>query len=94
MSAQSLPPDIAQFVEEQVAAGHYRSEQDVLVNAVRVLRSVQDRQIQFNEDVRLGMEQLERGEFNEYDAEGMQKRFEELKRQAALRADKNGGAGR
>ena len=40
------------------------------------------------------MEQLERGEFNEYDAEGMQKRFEELKRQAALRADKNGGAGR
>ncbi|MBU4272245.1 MAG: type II toxin-antitoxin system ParD family antitoxin [Planctomycetes bacterium] len=93
MIDQSLPPELVQFVEEQVASGHYRSEQDLLVSAVRVLRSVQDRQRQFREDVRLGMEQLERGEFNEYDEDGLRKRFEELKQQAVDRAKNVGGVG-
>jgi hypothetical protein len=42
---------------------------------------------QFCEDVRLGMEQLERGEFNEYDEAGLRERFEQLKRRAIARID-------
>ena len=94
MIASSLPPDIAHFVEEQVAAGHYSSEQDLMVSAVRALRYVQDRQKQFCDDVRLGMEQLERGEFNEYDEAGLMSRFQELKQQAVSGPGKNGGASR
>ncbi len=93
MIAQSLPPELEKFVEEQVAAGNYQSEQDLVINAVRVLRSVQDRQRRFCEDVRLGMEQLERGEFTEYDEDGLRKRFEDLKQQAAQRSNCVGGAG-
>jgi hypothetical protein len=41
----------------------------------------------FREEVRLGMEQLERGEFNEYDEAGLRERFEELKRRVKTRID-------
>ena len=44
MIAQSFPPELERFVAEQVAAGNYQSEQDLVVSAVRVLRDVQARQ--------------------------------------------------
>ena len=42
------------------------------------LRDVQARQREFYEDVRLGVEQLERGEYTEYDEAGLRRWFEEL----------------
>ncbi|MCE5267033.1 MAG: type II toxin-antitoxin system ParD family antitoxin [Planctomycetaceae bacterium] len=82
MISPAFPPELEQFVEEQVAEGRYGSPQELVVTAVRVLREVEARQSQFGEDVRLGVEQLERGEFNEYDEAGLRERFEELKRRA------------
>ena len=79
MMTEPLPPELEQFVAEEVAAGHYGSEQELVVSAVRVLRDVRARHEQFREDVRLGMEQLERGEFTEYDEAGLRSRFEQLK---------------
>jgi putative addiction module CopG family antidote len=92
MIGQPFPPELEQFVAQQVAAGNYRSEQDLVVSAVRVLRDVQARQEQFHEDVRVGMEQLERGEFNEYDETGLRQRFEELKERAKTRIAQNSKA--
>ncbi len=79
MSIPTLPPDLGQFVQEQVAAGRYQTEQELVVDAVRVLRELQARQQQFHEDVRLGMEQLGRGEFIEYDDAGLRGLFDELR---------------
>jgi len=79
MSVLTLPPDLGQFVQEQVAAGRYQTEQELVVDAVRVLRELQARQQQFHEDVRLGMEQLGRGEFIEYDDAGLRGLFDELR---------------
>ena len=79
MSIPTLPPDLGQFVQEQVAAGRYQTEQELVVDAVRVLRELQVRQQQFHEDVRLGMEQLERGEFIEYDDAGLRGLIDELR---------------
>jgi len=93
MIGQPFPPELERFVEEQVAAGHYRSEQDLVVSAVRVLRDVQARQRKFLEDVQLGMDQLKRGEFTEYDETGLHQRFEELKQRAENRTDDSGKAG-
>ena len=87
-----MPPDLGQFVEQQVAAGNYHSEEELVVSAVRVLRDVQAQQRQFAEDVRLGMEQLDRGEFSEYDEAGLRKRFDELKQRAKGRIEGSGGA--
>jgi Arc/MetJ-type ribon-helix-helix transcriptional regulator len=93
MIHESLPPDLGQYVEQQVAAGNYHSEEDLVVSAVRVLRDVQARQRQFVEDLRLGMEQLDRGEFNEYGEEGLRQRFEELKQRVRSRIEDSGGVG-
>jgi Arc/MetJ-type ribon-helix-helix transcriptional regulator len=79
MSIPTLPPDLGQFVQEQVAAGNYQTEQELVADAVRVLRELQARQTLFHEDVRLGMEQLGRGEFIEYDDVGLRGLFDELK---------------
>ena len=85
MSIPTLPPDLGQFVQEQVAAGRYETEQELVVDAVRVLRELQARQQQFHEDVRLGMEQLGRGEFIEYDDAELRGLFDELKVRAQNR---------
>jgi putative addiction module CopG family antidote len=92
MIHESLPPDLGQFVEQQVAAGNYHSEEELVVSAVRVLRDVQDRQRQLADDVRLGMEQLDRGEFNEYDEVGLRERFEELQQRVRGRIADSGRA--
>jgi putative addiction module CopG family antidote len=94
MTAQSLPPELERFVEEQVASGTYRSEQDLFVSAVRVLRDVQARQAIFHEDVRTGMEQLDRGEFNEYDEAGLRRRFDKLNERAQDRLNQTGRPGK
>jgi Arc/MetJ-type ribon-helix-helix transcriptional regulator len=91
MIAQSFPPELEQFVEEQLAAGNYQSQQDLLVSAVRVLRDVQIRRRQFLEDVRIGVEQLERSEYTEYDDAGLCHLFEELEQVAKNRAEAAGG---
>lgn len=85
MSLPTLPPDLGHFVQEQVAAGRYQTEQELVVDAVRVLRELQARQQQFHDDVRLGMEQLGRGEFIEYDDAGLRGLFDELKLRAQNR---------
>jgi len=85
MSSSSFPQDIGQFIDQQLAMGKYHSEQELMTEAVRVLREVQVRQQQFADDIRLGMEQLERGEFKEYDEQGLRNRFEVLKDRARRR---------
>jgi len=90
MSLPALPPELGQFVHEQVAAGRYQTEQELVVDAVRVLRELQARQQQFHEDVRLGMEQLQRGEVVEYDDRGLRELLEQLQLRVRNRNAGNG----
>jgi putative addiction module CopG family antidote len=85
MISQPLPPELGQFVEQQLALGKYQSEQELVVDAVRVLREVEAQQRQFQIDVQLGIEQLERGQANEYSLDELRDRFERLKDRARRR---------
>jgi putative addiction module CopG family antidote len=85
MITQPLPPELGQFVEQQLALGKYQSEQELVVNAVRVLREVETQQRQFHGDIQLGIDQLERGEANEYSLDQLRERFERLKDRARQR---------
>ena len=87
MATQSFPPELGEFVEQQLAAGRYHSEHELIVDAVRVLRDLQAQQEQFRDDVQRGMEQLERGDFNQYDEQGLRERFEQLKDRARKRIE-------
>ena len=79
MISQPLPPELGQFVEQQLALGKYRSEDELVVNAVRVLRDVEAQQRQFHADVQLGIDQLEHGRANKYTLDQLRDRFERLK---------------
>lgn len=82
MIVPALPPELGQFVEQQIATGKYHSEEELVVDAVRVLRRLADQQHVFRDTVRQGMEQLARGEFTEYDDESLVELFDGLKQRA------------
>jgi putative addiction module CopG family antidote len=92
MVAPTLPPDLDQFVADQVATGRYQSPEDLMVDAVRVLRQLDAQQKAFHNEVREGMGQLARGEYTEYDNAGLDKLFAGLKERALARG--NSGEGR
>jgi putative addiction module CopG family antidote len=85
MIVPALPPDLGQFVEQQIATGKYHSEEELVVDAVRVLRRLAGQQHEFHDAVRQGMEQLARGEFTEYDDQSMSELFDGLKQRALNR---------
>jgi putative addiction module CopG family antidote len=58
----AIPSDLEQFVEQQVATGQYRSQDEVVVAGLQVLREVKRRQAEFQQQVRVGVDQLDRGE--------------------------------
>ncbi len=86
MIVPALPPELGQFVEQQIATGKYHSEGDLVVDALRVLSRVEARQHEFQEAVRQGMEQLARGEFTQYDDQSLGELFDSLKQRAMNRA--------
>jgi putative addiction module CopG family antidote len=87
MASQSFPPDVGQFVDQQLAAGRYQSEAELVVDAVRVLRDLEAHQRQFCREVQEGIDQLERGEVHQYDEQGLRNRFEEPKGWARQRIE-------
>ncbi len=58
----TIPSDLEPFVQQQVATGEYASADEVVVAGLQVLREVKRRQSEFREQVRLGVDQLDRGE--------------------------------
>src|SRR4051794_13417049 len=61
----SLPPDLQQFVRDQLASGKYRSESEVMCDAVRLLRERELRLESLRKDIEQGIVQLDSGEFVE-----------------------------
>jgi putative addiction module CopG family antidote len=57
-----LPPDITEFVAQEVSAGHYKSAQDMIVELLRLEREERESTIA---DIRLGWESAQRGEGTE-----------------------------
>jgi antitoxin ParD1/3/4 len=63
MLSESLPPELAQFVADQLAQGKYDSASDVVCDAVRLLREREERLTALRADVDQGISQLAAGEF-------------------------------
>jgi putative addiction module CopG family antidote len=69
MSIPSLPPDLAQFIHDQLAAGKYASESEVVCDAVRLLRDRESRLESLRSEITRGIDQLDRGEYIELDSD-------------------------
>jgi putative addiction module CopG family antidote len=58
----TLPPDLTQFIREELASGHYSSEQEVVQEAVRFFRESRERFRQLKDEVRHRIEGLNTGQ--------------------------------
>ena len=74
-----IPSDLSPFVDAVIRSGHYQSEAEVVAEALRLLK----RREALAEDIRLGIEQLDRGE----SVEGQQVFAELRAKAAALKLD-------
>ena len=71
----SFSPDVAHLIRQEFSHGRYGSEQELLVEAVRLLGE-RDR---LRDAVKAGAQQLAAGEFTDYDPIALRRRFDELK---------------
>ena len=60
MQPGTIPPDLQQFLDQELASGQYRSADEVICAGLRLLR---DRRLyELRRDIQAGLHQLERGE--------------------------------
>lgn len=67
--ADTFPPDVQQFVRQEIAAGNFRNEQELVVQAVRCLRDNEERFQQFRRQLQERVDSFERGEAIELEGE-------------------------
>ena len=66
----SLTAELERIVADRVRSGRYASASEVVREALRLLEQ-QDRLAQLREDIRLGIEQLDRGQKRRFDAQAL-----------------------
>jgi putative addiction module CopG family antidote len=83
MATVAFPPDIQQFVRAEITVGKYASEQELIVEAVRLLRDSEARFEEFRKDLRAEFERIDRGEGTVLEGDdALAACFEELKAEA------------
>jgi len=69
--AIAFPPELEQFIHQEVASGKYDSKEDVLCAGLRLLREREARLQALRDDILPALEQLDRGEGEPLDAEAI-----------------------
>ena len=71
----ALPSDLQQFVAQELAAGHYASEEELVASAVRRLRDDEERVRQFKAELQGRIDALDRGEGIELNSDEEMEQF-------------------
>jgi len=82
-----IPPDFEQFVQQQVACGEYRSEEEVVAAGLQILREMKRRQEEFRQDVQVGVDQLDRGESITLAVEDLRAFFDDIQSRGRQRCE-------
>ncbi len=56
----SLPADLAQFVQNELAAGHYQSIEELFCDSLRLLRSRQEQISELRREIQPALDELDR----------------------------------
>ena len=73
MMPGTIPPDLRQFVEQELASGKYGNAEEMVTEGLRLLR--ERKLYELRRDIDAGIEQIERGEGIEIDGEEALRRF-------------------
>jgi antitoxin ParD1/3/4 len=57
------PDDLEQFVQNAIASGKFRSRDELISAVLTMFRHREEKLDRLREDIQIGIEQLERGEF-------------------------------
>ena len=74
MITDSFPPELARFVQQELANGKYQSEEEMLCEGLRLLREREQRMAALRADLMPALEQLDRGEGKELEVEDIKAR--------------------
>jgi len=78
MSTDSFSPELTQLVQEGLASGKYGSQDALLLEAVRLLARRDQQRAKLLEELQIGRDQLDRGEYTEYDEHSLREFFDDL----------------
>ena len=91
----SLTPELEQLVTRKVQSGMYHSASEVIREGLRLLKEQDDlRQVRLNQlrkEVDIGAEQIERGQYTDYDVENLQPLVDEIQAEGRKRLAKRAG---
>ncbi len=73
MNPDTIPPELRQFVEQELATGRYQSAEEVIADGLRLLRGRKLHELR--KDLDAGLQQLERGEGIELEDERSLREF-------------------
>jgi Arc/MetJ-type ribon-helix-helix transcriptional regulator len=80
---ETFPPELDLFVRQELASGRYKSEEELVIEAVRLLRDTSNHQRQFQEELQGRLGRLERGEGIQLeDDEALEAFFDEIETEA------------
>jgi len=79
-----IPPEFAEFVENELASGNYHSAEEVVAEGLRLLR--EHKLYELRKEIDAGLEQIERGEgIRLTDERALDQFFEEIRNRASAR---------
>jgi putative addiction module CopG family antidote len=56
-----FPPDIEAYVQQKIAAGQFRSRDELAIEAVRLYREIEAKHAQLKSDVQAAIDEADRG---------------------------------
>lgn len=84
--ATLIPAEFRPFVSDAVASGRYRSEEELIAAALRLLEDRDRRLTALREDIQIGIDELDRGEGIDLSEPSVrQKFFDDIKARGRLR---------
>jgi hypothetical protein len=71
----NLSAEINQLIAQELALGHYHSKEELLTEAVHLLTQ----RNALRDQIAAGAQQLDAGEYTDYDSQSLRQRFDDLK---------------
>ncbi len=71
----NLSPEVNQLIAQELALGHYSTEEELLTEAVHLL----SQRNALRKQIEAGTRQLATGEYTDYDSQTLRQRFDDLK---------------
>jgi antitoxin ParD1/3/4 len=74
-----IPPEHQEFVKDAIARGEFKTESEVIGEALRLLEERRTATERLRREIQLGIDELDRGEHVDYDDKSLKEFFEQIK---------------